>query len=60
MGEVLGLLFEVGLIRASLRNYLESAKHEKVYAHRDILEPISKVLEEDSLDEVSDKTTYRF
>lgn len=51
-GEILGLLSEVSLVKASLRHYLEPGKNEKVYAHRDLLEPIVYVQDNDSIDDV--------
>ena len=52
MGEVLGLLSEIGLIRASLRNYLDSDKQEKVYAHKDLLEEAGFVDEDSEMEEI--------
>lgn len=52
MGEVLGLLSEIGLIRASLRQYLDPDKHEKVYAHKDLLEEAGFVSEDAEIEEV--------
>jgi PAS domain S-box-containing protein len=52
LGEVLGLLSEIGLIRASLRNYLDPDKHEKVYAHKDLLEEAGFVNEDTEMEEI--------
>lgn len=52
MGEILGLLSEIGLIRASLRHYLDPEKHEKVYAHKDLLEEAGFVEETDDIENV--------
>jgi len=52
VGEILGLLSEVSLIKASLRHYLAPEKNEKVYDHKDLLEPAHFVKETDSIDEV--------
>jgi PAS domain S-box-containing protein len=51
-GEVLGLLSEIGLIRASLRNYLDAGSHEKIYAHKDLLEPAGFASEDATIEEV--------
>lgn len=52
MGEVLGLLSEISLIRASLRMYLDPDKQEKVYAHKDLLEEAGFVTEDSEIEEV--------
>ncbi len=52
MGKVLGLLSEISLVKASLRQYMESGKHEKVVHHQDLLEEAAFVIEDDGLDEV--------
>ncbi|GIL17785.1 MAG: hypothetical protein BroJett040_15360 [Oligoflexia bacterium] len=52
IGEVLGLFSEFGLLKAALRNYLDSDKHDKVINHRDLLEEAPSVYEDSSLDEV--------
>jgi len=51
-GEVLGLVSEFSLVKASLRNYLEPHKREKVAHHADTLESVEFINEESSLDEV--------
>lgn len=51
-GDILGLVSEISLIKASLRNYLDTGKHEIIYAHRDLLEIADFVSEEDSIDDV--------
>ncbi len=50
--EVLGLLSETALLKASLRHYLDANKHERVYAHRDLLEPVPFVKEDSPIEEV--------
>lgn len=52
MGDVLGLLSEFSLVKASLRVYLEPNKHEKVAHHVDTLEPMEFISEDATLDEV--------
>jgi predicted transcriptional regulator len=52
LGEVLGMMTELSLVKASLRNYLDSGKSEKVVHHSDILEAAFFVNEEDSVGEV--------
>jgi len=52
MGEVLGLVSEFSLVKASLKNYLEPNKHEKVAHHVDSLEGFEFVKDESTLDEV--------
>jgi PAS domain S-box-containing protein len=51
-GEILGLLSEVSLVKAALRHYLDPGKNEKVYAHRDLLEPVVYVQDNESIDDV--------
>lgn len=50
--EILGLLSEVALLKASLRHYLDAGKNERVYAHRDLLMPVPFVQEETPIEEV--------
>lgn len=50
--EVLGLLSEVTLVKAALRHYLDPGKNEKVYSHKDILDPAVYVQDNDSIDDV--------
>jgi PAS domain S-box-containing protein len=52
LGEIIGLLSEFSLVKASLRHYLDPEKHEKIIHHKDILEEVFFVEEEDSLDTV--------
>ena len=52
MGEILGFLSEFGLVKASLRHFLDTDKQEKVINHQDLLEEAITVYEDDSLDEV--------
>ena len=51
-GEILGLLSEVSLVKAALRHYLDPGKNEKVYAHKDLLDPVFFVQDNDSIDDV--------
>lgn len=51
-GEILGLLSEVSLVKAALRHYLDPGKNEKVYAHKDLLDPVVFVQDNDSIDDV--------
>lgn len=50
--EVLGLLSETALVKAALRHHLDAGKNEKVYAHRDLLEPVPYVNEDAKIEEV--------
>lgn len=50
--EILGLLSEVSLLKASLRHYLDAEKNEKVYAHKDLLEPAHFVRETEPIEDV--------
>jgi PAS domain S-box-containing protein len=50
--EVLGLLSEMGLVKASLKQYLEPNLHDKVVHHKDVFEPAVFVEESASLDDV--------
>jgi PAS domain S-box-containing protein len=50
--EVLGILSEMSLIKAALKQYLEPNLHEKVVHHKDIFEEASFVQETSSIDEV--------
>lgn len=51
-GEILGLLSEVTLVKAALRHYLDPGKNEKVYSHKDLLDPAVFVQDNDSIDDV--------
>ncbi|MCM2282200.1 MAG: PAS domain S-box protein [Bdellovibrionaceae bacterium] len=48
-GDVMGLLTDVSLVKASLRRYLDPEKHEKVAHHQDLMEPAMTVEEDESL-----------
>jgi predicted transcriptional regulator len=50
--EVLGLLSEMGLVKAALKRYLEPDSHEKVIHHKELFETAYFVEEADSLDQV--------
>lgn len=52
VGEVLGLMSEVGLVKAALKNYLEQDQPEKVATHRDIMESVTAVEENDTIEHV--------
>lgn len=52
LNEIIGLLSEFSLVKASLRQYLDPEKHEKIIHHKDILEEVHYVDEDDSLDTV--------
>lgn len=51
-GEILGLLSEVALVKASLRNYLASGRTDTIYSHKDLLEQCLLLPENTPLDEV--------
>jgi PAS domain S-box-containing protein len=50
--EVIGLLSEMGLVKAALKQYLEPTMHDKVVHHREQLEEVTFVEEDSSLDDV--------
>ena len=50
--EVLGMLSEMGLIKASLRQYLEPDIHEKVVHHKELLDEPTFIEEDSSIDDV--------
>lgn len=52
MGEILGLLSDISVVKASLRKYLSSEIGESVYAHKDLFEVASTVRDSAKLDEV--------
>lgn len=52
MGELLGLLSDISVVKASLRKYLSSEIGESIYAHRDLFEPAATVRDSARLDEI--------
>ncbi len=50
--EILGLLSEMGLVKASLKQYLEPNLHDKVVHHQDIFDEVNFVEESASVDDV--------
>lgn len=52
MNEILGMASELGLIKASLRQYMVPEKHDKVIHHQEILEEVVFVNEEQTLEDV--------
>lgn len=51
-GEILGMMSELVLVKASLRHFLDQDRHERVYDHRDLLEPASIVNLHDTFEDV--------
>ena len=52
MGELLGLLSDISVVKASLRKYLSSEYGQSIYAHKDLFEPAMTVRDSAKLDEV--------
>lgn len=52
MGELLGLLSDISVVKASLRKYLSSEYGASIYAHRDLFEAAHTVRDSAKLDEV--------
>lgn len=52
MGEVLGMMTDMGLVKASLKKYLDPERHEKVAAHKEILDEPTFVEEDAPVEEV--------
>lgn len=52
MGEVLGMLSDVAMVKASLRKYISSDHGDSVYGHKDLFEPALTIRDTASLEEV--------
>lgn len=50
--EILGMLSDVALVKASLRKYMKDDASDSVYAHKDLLETACTVRDSSSLEEV--------
>lgn len=53
MGETLGLISELALVKAYLRHHLDPDKNEKINDHKDLIETATYVYEDASLDDVA-------
>lgn len=53
MGETLGLISEMAMVKAYLRHYLDSDKNEKVSDHKDLIQEATYIYEDASLDDVA-------